>query len=157
MAEPLQSLLFQVAGPRSGEVAVATLRWTAGGESREVELHDDGRIAADLAYDGVWSAEAVGPPIREFEARLTLYDLDGAAHIVWEGPVPVADHRSAVVAWQIGSTEPWQARLVSAAWPGNAMYIPEAVSLYVGAAWTALCFVVVAALVHVTRREGVGF
>lgn len=157
MAESVQSLLFLVAGPRSGEVSVATLEWTVGGEARTVDLADDGTHPADLPYDGVWTAGAEGPPIRELEARLVLHDLDGKAHVAWEGPVAIADARSAVVAWQVGSAEPWQARLVSAAWPGNAVYVPEAVSLYVGAAWTALCFVVVAALVHVTRREGVGF
>jgi len=99
--------------------------------------------------------------VREVQARVLVSDLDGTPHQVFWGTVAVADARSAVIAWQLKTTqdpqEPWGAQLVTAAWPGSAILIPEAASIYIGAAWTGLCFVIVASFVHVARRTGVGW
>lgn len=158
MDSPLQTLLFTVAGPTDGEVGQLVVSWTSAGGERALSLSDDGAHPADVPWDGVWTGGVSGTPTRELNARLLVTDIDGAEHVAFQGLLPVLDDRSAQLAWRLTDTQGvWRANPVIAAWPGDSAVIPESLSLYVGAAWTGLCLVVVAALVHVTRREGIGW
>lgn len=161
MPQPSQTLLFHIAGPMDGEIAEVNLVWSRLGEDREVRLSDDGLIHGDIPWDGVWTGIDVGPPVREVQARIFITDLEGNPHQAYWGTVPVSDARSEVLAWQLMDTQdpqqPWKIQTVTAAWPGAAILIPEATTIYIGAAWTGLCFAVVASLVHVARRAGVGW
>lgn len=161
MSQAEQILLFHVAIPDHGEVAALEFVWTRQGEDRTVSLTDDGAVPGDIPWDGVWTGVDSGLAVGEVTGRLLVTDLEGVEHQAHWGTVAVTDVRSEVIAWQLIQTTspdlPWQAKTVFAAWPGSGMLIPEATGVYIGAAWTGLCFVMAASLIHVSRRRGIGW
>ncbi len=153
-----QELVFALAGPPSGELASVRLGLTRGGESVEVVLTDDGAHPTDVPWDGVWTGGHVGVPVRDVVASIVVTNAAGGEEPIFSGSVPVHDLRHATVAWQVsGETGHFRAQTIVTALPGGAAVLPEGVSIYLGAAWTAVCFAIVAALVHVTRRNGAGW
>jgi hypothetical protein len=153
-----QTLVFAVAGPVEGDVSDARVVWTRAGEERALTLTDDGSDPADAPWDGVWTATDNGPFVRDVACQIVFTDLEGVDHVVFSGVVHPIDARHSVLAWQVVDTdEGWRAVEVAAAWPGATLVIPEATHVYVGAAWTVTLLAAVAGLVHVIRREGVGW
>jgi len=153
-----QALVFSVAGPASGAIADITFEWERAGSVHELRLTDDGSYPSDVPWDGVWTTEDAGIAVHEVSGRLHVTDLEGRKAVIDTGAVAVYDMRHDVVSWQLSGAEgQYAARLVVAAWPGESVLLPEGASIYVGAAWTGLCFAIAAALIHVVRREGVGW
>lgn len=157
MDGPTQTLLFQVAAPMHGQIVELRLEWTRLGEERSTRLTDDGLHPQDVPWDGVFVGSEVGPPVKDLAGRLVAIDAAGEEHLAWWGHLDVMDERGEAIAWHVGEAWPPRARPVASAWPGDSVLVPDAIGVYVGASWTALCFIVAAALLHIRRREGIGW
>ncbi len=153
-----QELVLALAGPADGEIASARVELIRGGESVEVSLTDDGAHPSDVPWDGVWTGGHVGVPVRDVASQVLITLKDGQEVTAFSGVMPVHDLRAATLAWQVvGVSGGSRAQSVVTALPGGAAVLPEGVSIYLGAGWTAVCFAVVAGLVHAYRRNGVGW
>jgi hypothetical protein len=157
-AAPLQRIVFAVAGPIRGEISEVQVTWRRAGTDRTLRLVDDGSDVADAPWDGVWMATDTGVYVRDGSVSITVTDLDGREHAVFSGVVHPRDATASVLAWQLyEAPDGLRAHEVPAAWPGATLVIPEAVDVYVGAAWACFVCALVAGLVHAARREGIGW
>jgi hypothetical protein len=153
-----QRLVFAVSGTPEGTIASVRLKWRRAGEDRELKLVDDGSDPADNPFDGVWVATDTGVWVRDAAVQIAVTDLDGVQHGVYSGVVHPRDAEDAMLFWQIFLSDDGPvAHEVPAAWPGATLVIPDAIDIYVGAAWACFVCALVAALAHAARRDGIGW
>jgi hypothetical protein len=156
--EASQRLIFSLAGTTDGEVSAVRAEWRRAGEDRTLLLVDDGSDPADVAWDGVWTATDVGAYVQDATVRLVVTDLNGMEHPVYAGVMHARDARETVFSWRLYETDGGLRALeVPTALPGASLIVPEAVDVYVGAAWACLLCALVAGLVHAARRDGIGW
>ena len=149
-----QRVVFQVAAPFEPVVAAVKLRFVRGGESRVLELVDDGGSPVDAAWDGVWAGLDEGPWARALNVEMTVVTGDGQPATTWTGLVGTEDRFTSVVAWQLRQDpEGMRALRVAAAWPEDTVVVPDGLGVWVGLGWGCLVLGWVAAMAQ-TRRPG---
>lgn len=152
-----QRVVFQVAAPFEPVIAAVQLRFVRGGESRVLDLVDDGGSPVDAAWDGVWAGLDEGPWARALNVEMTVIAGDGQPLTAWTGLVGTEERFTTVVAWQLRrDPEGMRALRVAAAWPEDTVVVPDGLGVWVGLGWACLLLGWVAAMVPSRRAPGPG-
>lgn len=141
-AAPTMTVRFEVAalgGVEPSHVTVVT-DWL--GQERTVELHDDGRVSADIAGDGVWFAEATGGEIRLLPVRLTV-TRGGVKTEVWASVEPVSGSDASLAYLLTERAGVLHAARVAAPWSGQPRPDHDRERIDVSAAWTLIALLTV--------------
>ncbi len=135
-----QSLQITVAAPLNAWYSGFTAAVSRDGVKSEVVLHDDGSIAGDEPWDGIWVGESVGAAAPSVELTLIGTNLDGVVKL-FSGWIP-AEADTTAVSFVVRSGEDGvpSAAVVASAWPDG---IPDIRSEFRVAAWLGVVAIVV--------------
>ena len=122
------------------------------GESREIELIDDGSSPGDVAYDGVYVGRDLGERARYAQVTLVATDTSDNTDTLYAGLIRTDNKHITTVAFQVGtSPEGNTAYLVANAYPGSPARLAAGLPLITAFGWTALLLIYVGILA--TRRR----
>ena len=153
-SDPEQTLLFQVAAPSNVVFQEIVVEIERVGQTRTIPLVDDGSVASDLPWDGVYVGRDVGPYTRWLPVRI-LARWEGRNTLPLYAGIEKSDDPHLVsLGWQVrGDGTSLEARRAAAGWPGNRMVATEGLFMLGSLAWTLVVMTWVGFLV-VDRKRG---
>lgn len=155
-APPQQDLLFQVAAPSGLAFQEIQVHFTREGEEVAVPLVDDGSVASDLPWDGVYVGRHRGTFVRWLPVRIEARWQGGAMTTLYAGVEKTDSPDLVSLGWQVrgSDTDALQAHRAAAGWPSNRMIATEGLFLVGGIGWTLVVLTWVGFLVVDRRRDG---
>ncbi len=100
-AEPPQIIDLRVAVSSALTYRALSMELDALGERHRVALVDDGSLADDVAWDGIYVGRIEGPWRRYAEARLIGTTPEGEEELLFSGLVRTEDRRRVMLGWWV--------------------------------------------------------
>ncbi len=156
-AEDEQELLLRLAVPAEAVLDGVTVELQRSGDTRSVSLVDDGTVAGDLPFDGIYTGRDRGPYTRLLPVRITVAATNAKPQLAYEGLVQTADSRQDAASWRlVKEFGLWKAMPTAAAYPGRTAASAGAMPTAMALAWGALVIGLVVWVVRGVRKDGDG-
>ncbi len=149
-----QVISFQVAVSEQLRIDAAAVELTRLGETRIIPLHDDGSVAGDVAWDGVYSGSDAGSYAFLVSVRILAARPGQPLVPAYAGIEQTPDAHAELLAWRLvtGAENDLRAVRVAAAYPGAQGEVVDAAPVVAALGWALLVGLWIAFLVR-TRRE----